>query len=120
MPHDETWTIRKPAVESDGGIVTAQHHMAARAGADTLARGGNAIDAAITTAFALSAVEPWMSGLGGCGCMLVYLASEKRTFALEFGVRAPLALDLRRRLRIEFARVDILQDPGPSIHVVRV
>jgi gamma-glutamyltranspeptidase/glutathione hydrolase len=93
MPHDETWTIRKPAVESNGGIVTAQHYMAARAGADVLARGANAIDAAITTAFALAAVEPWMSGLGGCGCMLVYLASEKRTFALEFGVRAPLALD---------------------------
>lgn len=93
MPHDETWIIRKPAVESNGGIVTAQHHMAARAGADVLARGGNAVDAAIATAFALASVEPWMSGLGGCGFMVVYLASEKRTFALEFGVKAPLALN---------------------------
>jgi gamma-glutamyltranspeptidase/glutathione hydrolase len=93
MPHDETWIIRKPAVESDGGIVTAQHETAARVGADVLARGGNAVDAAIATAFALAAVEPWMSGLGGCGCMVVYLAREKRTFALEFGVKAPLALD---------------------------
>ena len=93
MPHDETWIIRKPAVESDGGIVTAQHETAARVGADVLARGGNAVDAAVATAFALAAVEPWMSGLGGCGCMVVYLAREKRTFALEFGVKAPLALD---------------------------
>ena len=93
MPHDETWIVRKPAVESNGGMVTAQHHMAARAGADVLARGGNAVDAAIATAFALAAVEPWMSGLGGCGFMVVYLAREKRTFALEFGVKAPLALD---------------------------
>ena len=93
MPHDETWIIRKPAVESNGGIVTAQHEIAARVGADVLARGGNAVDAAIATAFALASVEPWMSGLGGCGFMVVHLAREKRTFALEFGVKAPLALD---------------------------
>ena len=88
MPHEETWIIRKPAVESNGGIVTAQHHLAARAGADVLARGGNAVDAAIAAAFALASVEPWMSGLGGCGFMVVHLATEKRTFALEFGVKS--------------------------------
>jgi len=92
MPHEETWIIRKPAVESNGGIVTAQHHVAARVGADVLARGGNAVDAAIATAFALATVEPWMSGLGGCGFMVVHLASEKRTFALEFGVKAKRAV----------------------------
>ena len=58
---------------SEGGIVTAQHHLAAEKGADVLRQGGNAVDAAITTAFALGAVEPWMSGLGGCGHMLIYI-----------------------------------------------
>ena len=93
MPRNETWSIHKPAVESDGGIVTAQHHSAARIGADILARGGNAVDSAIATAFALAAVEPWMSGLGGCGCMVVHLAREEQTFSIEFGVKAPLRLD---------------------------
>ena len=76
MPHEGTWNIRKPAVESNGGIVTAQHQMAAQAGAEVLARDGNAVDAAIATAFALASVEPWMSGLGGCGFMVVHLARK--------------------------------------------
>ncbi len=61
----EYWSIHKPAVRSRGGIVVAQHAEAARVGADVLARGGNAIDAAIACGFALGAVEPWMSGVGG-------------------------------------------------------
>ncbi len=84
----EYWSIHKPAVRSHGGIVVAQHAEAARVGADVLARGGNAIDAAIACGFALGAVEPWMSGVGGCGFMTVYLAKEKKSYAVEFGVRA--------------------------------
>jgi len=55
----EHWSIRKPAVHTQGGVVVAQHALAAEAGAKVLARGGNAVDAAITAGFALSAVEPW-------------------------------------------------------------
>ncbi len=89
----EHWSVRKPALHAQGGIVVAQHAQAAQAGARVLAQGGNAVDAAIATGFALGAVEPWMSGLGGCGFMTVYLAREKRSYALEFGVRAPGELD---------------------------
>ena len=51
--------------------------------------GGNAIDAAIAVASSLCVVEPYMSGLGGVGVCLVYLAEEKQTRALNFSGRCP-------------------------------
>ena len=81
--------IRKPAVTSVGGIVAAQHIRAAQAGAEVLAAGGDCIDAAIATSFALGVVEPWMSGLGGGGAMVLYRAREKRFEVIDFGMRAP-------------------------------
>ena len=80
----EQWDIRKNAVESDGGVVASQNWRASAAGADTLARGGNAIDAAVSCAFALNAVEPWMCGLGGSGYIVIWLAKEKRAVAIDF------------------------------------
>jgi len=81
--------IRKPAVSSAGGIVAAQHIGAAQAGAAVLAAGGDCVDAAIATSFALGVVEPWMSGLGGGGAMVLYRAREKRFEVIDFGMRAP-------------------------------
>ncbi|HEY5701813.1 MAG TPA: gamma-glutamyltransferase [Gammaproteobacteria bacterium] len=89
----ETWTIRKPAVECAGGMVASQHHFASDVGAEVLQNGGNAVDAAVAAGFAIGTVEPWMSGLGGGGYMLVYRAAEDRCDVVEFGMRAPLALD---------------------------
>jgi gamma-glutamyltranspeptidase/glutathione hydrolase len=89
----ETWQIRKPAVESRHGMVSSQHFEASEAGARVLAEGGNAVDAAVAAGFAIGTVEPWMSGLGGGGHMLVYLAAENRAFDVDFGMRAPLALN---------------------------
>jgi gamma-glutamyltranspeptidase/glutathione hydrolase len=54
------WDLRKPAVTGAGGIVASQSRRAAAAGAAILAAGGNAVDAAIATGFAVGAVEPWM------------------------------------------------------------
>jgi gamma-glutamyltranspeptidase/glutathione hydrolase len=89
----ETWQIRKPAVESASGVVVSQHFEASQVGARVLAEGGNAVDAAVAAAVAIGTVEPWMSGLGGGGHMLVYVADEGRAYDVDFSMRAPLALD---------------------------
>ncbi|MDX1512872.1 MAG: gamma-glutamyltransferase [Gammaproteobacteria bacterium] len=89
----ETWTVRKPVVESAGGVVVTQHHLASDIGAQVLRDGGNAVDAAVTAGFAIGTVEPWMSGLGGGGYMVVYRAEENRCHVVDFGMRSPLALN---------------------------
>ncbi len=89
----ETWTIRKPAVEAHAGLVASQHYAAADIGARVLTDGGNAVDAAVTAGLAIGTVEPWMSGLGGGGCMLIYVARERAVHAIDFGMRAPRSLD---------------------------
>ncbi|MEM9048798.1 MAG: gamma-glutamyltransferase [Pseudomonadota bacterium] len=82
----------KPAVRSNGGMVAAQHVGAARIGAAVLAAGGNAVDAAIATSFAIGVLEPWMSGIGGGGLMVVRHA-DGRVETLDAGMRAPAGLD---------------------------
>ncbi len=88
------WQPRKPVTQSSGGIVASQSAIAARAGAECLATGGNAVDAAVVTGLALNATEPWMSGIGGGGYMVVYLAAELRAEVVGFGMRAAQGLDV--------------------------
>jgi gamma-glutamyltranspeptidase/glutathione hydrolase len=85
------WKIRKPTVTGTDGMVASQHYLASQAGQAVLAAGGNAIDAAISTGLMLSVVEPWMSGLGGGGYMLIYSAARDEVFQIEFGMQAPQA-----------------------------
>jgi len=84
--------IRKPATTSRGGIVAAQSRKAAEVGAEVLAAGGDCIDAVIATTFALGVLEPWMSGLGGGGAMVLYRAREDRYEVIDYGMRAPGSL----------------------------
>jgi gamma-glutamyltranspeptidase/glutathione hydrolase len=72
-------------------LVAAEHPLGAEVGAAILARGGNAVDAAVATAFAMTVVEPFMSSVAGGGTMLVHLAKRKETVALDFNVQAPAA-----------------------------
>lgn len=89
----QNWQVRKPIARTRGGIVATQNRIAGEAGAKVLAAGGNAVDAAVATGFALAAVEPWNSGLGGVGFMLVYLAKENRVQVVDFGPISPRGLD---------------------------
>src|SRR5256884_130145 len=91
-PRTQNWQVCKPPARSRRGIVASQHRLAAEVGADTLATGGNAVDAAVAAGFALAAIEPWNSGLGGIGYMLVYLAKEDRVHVVDFGPVPPRAL----------------------------
>jgi gamma-glutamyltranspeptidase / glutathione hydrolase len=88
----ETWSIRKDVVNARGGLVAAQHMAAAEVGADVLAAGGNAVDAALATSLALAVLEPWMSGLGGGGVMMIAKAGGAAD-AIDFGMVAPARLD---------------------------
>jgi gamma-glutamyltranspeptidase/glutathione hydrolase len=81
--------IRKPAVASKGGIVAAQSRKAAEVGAQVLAAGGDCVDAVIATSMALGVLEPWMSGVGGGGAMVLYRAREDRHEVIDFGMVAP-------------------------------
>ena len=92
-PAYESWSIRKPEVRAAGGVVTSQHYLASEIGARVLEDGGNAVDAAVATGLAIGTVEPWMSGLGGGGFMIVHLAAQRRAWAVEFGMRAPHGID---------------------------
>src|SRR4051812_44539363 len=89
-----TQQIRKPATISKGGIVAAQSRKAAEVGAEVLAAGGDCIDAVIATTFALGVLEPWMSGLGGGGAMVLYRARDDRYEVIDYGMRAPAGLRL--------------------------
>jgi gamma-glutamyltranspeptidase / glutathione hydrolase len=91
-----SWVVSRPALRAAGGMVAAQHRMAAKVGAEILEGGGNAVDAALATSLALAVVEPWMSGLGGGGLMVIAPAGGAPPEVIEFGMRAPFALDPAR------------------------
>ena len=80
---------------AEHGVVTSAHPLASEAGAEMLRRGGNAVDAAVATAFAIGVAEPEMSGVGGGGAMLIWLQPEHRAEFLDFYSAQPVA-DFRR------------------------
>ncbi|WEX08888.1 gamma-glutamyltransferase [Chelativorans sp. AA-79] len=89
----EHWVVRKGEVRSDKGLVACQNWPAAEAGAAVLSRGGNAMDAAVTTALTLSVVEPWLSGIGGGGFLLRADGGSGKVDTLDFNVNSSRNID---------------------------
>ena len=84
-------SIHHPVIGRDG-MVVAQNKIAARIGADILAKGGNAVDAAVAVGIAETLTLPRAGNIGGGGYMLVYDAATKTTIAIEYYGQAPLGV----------------------------
>jgi gamma-glutamyltranspeptidase/glutathione hydrolase len=78
------------AVRSDQGMVVSEHWLASEVGRDVLASGGNAVDAAIATGFALAVTHPSAGNIGGGGFMVIRFPNGHAT-TLDFREKAPLA-----------------------------
>ena len=83
----------RPAAVGVNGMATSAHPLASLAGIRMMVAGGNAFDAAVAVASTLNVCEPFMSGAGGVGLALAYVASEDRVRALNFSGRMPAAAD---------------------------
>lgn len=86
----------RPTLRGYGGAVSAGHYLASQAGAQVLAAGGNAADAACAMGFALQVLEPHMNGPAGEVPILVYSAEEERYFAISGQGSAPAAATIER------------------------
>jgi gamma-glutamyltranspeptidase/glutathione hydrolase len=105
------WVVSKRPVVSSRGVVAAQHRLAAEAGARVLRDGGNAVDAAVAAALAVGVVEPWLSGIGGGGFMLVRTAHDGKVHGIDFGMVAAQRLDASRYRITEGRDLDWFQWP---------
>ncbi len=77
-------------VRAQHGMVVSVHHLASDAGVQIMQQGGNAVDAAVATGFALAVVHPIAGNLGGGGFLLLRTHDGKATF-IDFREKAPLA-----------------------------
>lgn len=78
-------------VAAKNGMVVAQERIAAGIGRDVLARGGNAVDAAVATGFAMAVTYPRAGNIGGGGFMIIHLANTGEDIAIDYRESAPAA-----------------------------
>src|SRR6202043_3121297 len=80
------------AVAAEHGMVVAQEKISARIGADVLKHGGNAVDAAVATGFAMAVTYPRAGNLGGGGFMVIHSADHHEDVAIDYRETAPAAI----------------------------
>jgi gamma-glutamyltranspeptidase / glutathione hydrolase len=109
-------TQARSMVLTRDGIVAAESPLAAQAGATILARGGNAVDAAVATNAVMGVVEPMMNGIGGDLFAIVYEAKTGKLYGLNASGWAPA------KLSIEFVKAKGIsgQMPDRGIQTVTV
>ena len=90
LPADTAFPRREP-VSAPHAMVVAQEQRATQVGVDVLARGGNAVDAAVAVGFALAVTHPQAGNLGGGGFMVIRLADPARSVTIDYRESAPLA-----------------------------
>jgi gamma-glutamyltranspeptidase / glutathione hydrolase len=83
---------RTTSVTARHGMVVAQEARAARIGVEVLQRGGNAVDAAVATGFALAVTYPRAGNIGGGGYMVIHLADRDVQTAIDYRETAPAAI----------------------------
>ena len=79
------------AVSAEHGMVVAQEKIAAHIGADILQQGGNAVDAAVATGFAMAVTYPRAGNLGGGGFMVIHLRARNEDVAIDYRETGPAA-----------------------------
>jgi gamma-glutamyltranspeptidase / glutathione hydrolase len=79
------------AVTARRGMVVAQEARAARIGVEVLAKGGNAVDAAVATGFAMAVTYPRAGNIGGGGYMVIHRAGRAADVAIDYRETAPAA-----------------------------
>ena len=97
------------AIAAERGIVVAQEKISARIGAAILKRGGNAVDAAVATGFAMAVTYPRAGNIGGGGFMVIHRADRNEDIAIDYRETAPGAMT-----RDIFLGADGKPDPAKS------
>ena len=95
-PAYQRYPSQRYPIYARGGMVNASSPQAAAAGLEILRRGGNAMDAAVAAAAALTVVEPTANGIGSDAFALVWVEREQKLYGLNSSGPAPMEASIRR------------------------
>jgi len=115
--------VAAASAKSASGVVVAAHPLASAAGAAMLAKGGNAIDAAIAASFVISVVRPQSTGLGGGGFLMFHDTSGGKQRVFDFRERAPakasrgMYLDGSKKYKTINYRGRFVENPAVNGHL---